>query len=103
MLDYFYFQAFPVRCKIWKGRPSARNAAPQGGFEQVGVSLEICLSEESNVGLFLFPGVSSDWSGWSDWSACNSENLQKRSRFCLTQKRIQCFGAGTETRTCIFV
>ncbi|MGH0133025.1 UNVERIFIED_CONTAM: hypothetical protein FKN15_035391 [Acipenser sinensis] len=65
---------------------------------------DICLGLHTEEALCNTLPCPESWSGWSEWSECDSSGLQVRVRHCdiLFPTGNQCYGNRTETKTCIF-
>ncbi|MGH0151219.1 UNVERIFIED_CONTAM: hypothetical protein FKN15_019480 [Acipenser sinensis] len=65
---------------------------------------DICLGLHTEEALCNTLPCPESWSGWSEWSECDSSGLQVRVRHCdiLFPTGNQCYGNRTETKKCIF-
>ncbi|KAK1174109.1 semaphorin-5A-like isoform X1 [Acipenser oxyrinchus oxyrinchus] len=65
---------------------------------------DICLGLHTEEALCNTQPCPESWSGWSEWSECDSSGLQVRVRHCdiVFPTGNQCYGNRTETKTCIF-
>lgn len=48
--------------------------------------------------------ISGGWSEWSEWSLCNEEGVQYRSRYCEVHSpdSSQCVGNSTQYQDCLY-
>lgn len=52
----------------------------------------------------FFSWISGGWSEWSEWSLCNEEGIQYRSRYCDVHSpdSSQCLGNSTQYQECLY-
>ncbi|XP_041120376.1 semaphorin-5B-like [Polyodon spathula] len=65
---------------------------------------DICIGLHTEEALCNTHPCEGGWTDWSEWSLCNEEGLQLRSRHCEVHNpgSSQCLGNGTEHRECMY-
>ncbi|XP_039237754.1 semaphorin-5B isoform X1 [Pipra filicauda] len=73
------------------------NPAPSSGED-------ICIGLHTEEALCNTHPCEGGWSEWSEWSLCNEEGIQYRSRYCEVQSpdSSQCVGNSTQYQDCLY-
>ncbi|ETE64482.1 Semaphorin-5B, partial [Ophiophagus hannah] len=73
------------------------NPAPTNGED-------ICIGLHTEEALCNTHPCEGGWSEWSEWSLCNEDSIQYRSRFCEIHSpgSVQCAGNSTQYQECLY-
>ncbi|KAL7991797.1 hypothetical protein Chor_016053, partial [Crotalus horridus] len=73
------------------------NPAPTNGED-------ICIGLHTEEALCNTHPCEGGWSEWSEWSLCNEDSIQHRSRFCEIHSpgSVQCAGNSTQYQECLY-